>query len=118
MPEKSVHSPERATIAAGIPEINGSLDWRIGFCVGGPVAPVELPTPGGTRSVPILHGIEMQRARTKAKVDEMACPADYAPPGGLSGDRETATAQAAAKCLRRADTSHCAEPEEDPGSHW
>ena len=29
-------------------------------------------------------------------------PADFAPPGGLSGDRETATAQAAAECLKRA----------------
>ncbi len=35
-------------------------------------------------------------------VDEIACPADYAPAAGLSGDRETATAQAAAECLRRA----------------
>ncbi len=31
----------------------------------------------------------------------MACPADYAPAEGLSGDRETATAQAAAEALRR-----------------
>jgi len=106
MPETSVHSPARATIAAGIPEINSSLYWRIGFCVGDPVALVELPTPGGMRSVLILRDIEMQRARAKAKVDEVACPADYAPPGGLSGDRETATAQAAAECLRRAGVTH------------
>ena len=32
----------------------------------------------------------------------MACPRDFTPEGGLSGDRETATAQAAAECLRRA----------------
>jgi Xaa-Pro aminopeptidase len=35
-------------------------------------------------------------------VDQVACPADFEPAGGLSGDRETATAQAAAECLRRA----------------
>jgi Xaa-Pro aminopeptidase len=38
----------------------------------------------------------------------VACPADFAPPGGLSGDRETATAQAAAECLRRAGVDRAA----------
>ena len=50
----------------------------------------------------ILRDIEMQRARRFARADEVACPADFAPASGLSGDRETATAQAAAECLRRA----------------
>jgi Xaa-Pro aminopeptidase len=36
------------------------------------------------------------------RVDEVACPANFTPEGGLSGDRETATAQAAAECARRA----------------
>ena len=36
-----------------------------------------------------------------ARADQVACPADFAPDGGLSGDRETATAQAVAECLRR-----------------
>jgi Xaa-Pro aminopeptidase len=31
----------------------------------------------------------------------VACPRDFEPHGGLSGDRETATAQAVAECLRR-----------------
>ena len=44
----------------------------------------------------------MERARACARVDRVACPADYTPAGGLSGDRETANAQAAAECLRRA----------------
>ena len=95
----------KASISAGIPEINNSLYWRIGFCVGDPVALLEIPTPDGSESILILRDIEMQRARCAARVDRVACPADYAPPGGLSGDRETATAQAAAECLRRAGMS-------------
>lgn len=49
----------------------------------------------------MLRDIEMERARCHARADRVVCPADYAPAGGLSGDRETATAQAAAEFLRR-----------------
>ena len=106
MPDPNPNAAQQAKIAAGIPEINSFLYWRIRFCVGDPIALLELPTPGGSESVLILRDIEMQRARTAAKVDQVACPADYAPSGGLSGDRETATAQAAAECLRRAGVTH------------
>ncbi len=41
-----------------------------------------------------------------AKVDEVYCPADFSPPEGLSGDRETATAQAVAECLLRHKIGH------------
>lgn len=96
-----------ATIMAGIPEINSSLYWRIRFSVGDPAALIELPKDGGRReAVLILRDIEMDRARSHARVDRVACPADYEPEDGLSGDRETATAQAAAECLRRADVTH------------
>jgi Xaa-Pro aminopeptidase len=44
----------------------------------------------------------MHRARQHARADQIACPADFAPESGLSGDRETATAQSVAECLRRA----------------
>ena len=92
-----------ARIMAGIPEINSALYWRIRFAVGDPVALIELPVDGTTtQAVLILRDIEMSRARQKARADRVACPADYAPEGGLSGDRETATAQAAAECLHRA----------------
>jgi len=100
-----VPSPETppARIMAGIPAINSSLYWRIRFSVGDPVALVELPGNGSPgQSVLILRDIEMGRAGRKARTDRVACPADYPPEGGLSGDRETATAQAAAECLRRA----------------
>ncbi len=88
---------------AGIPQLNSALYHRIRFLVGDPVAYVQLPTAdGGAKSVLILRDIEMERARRFARADEVACPGDFAPAGGLSGDRETATAQAAAECLRRA----------------
>ena len=91
-----------ARIAAGIPELHSSLYWRIRFSVGDQVVLMELPTETGTESVLILRDIEMDRARKSARVDRVACPADYTPAGGLSGDRETANAQAAVECLRRA----------------
>jgi Xaa-Pro aminopeptidase len=103
MPDSHSSPAGRATIMAGIPEVNRALYWRIRFSVGDPAALVELPRKHGVReSILILRDIEMGRAREKARVDRVACPADYAPAGGLSGDRETATAQAAAECLRRA----------------
>ena len=97
MPEEQI-----ANICGGVPATNDTLYWRIRFMVGDPVALIELPDSGKTRSVLILRDIEMQRARTSARVDQVGCPADFTPEGGLSGDRETATAQAAAECLRRA----------------
>ncbi len=85
-------------IRAGIPAMNAGLRRRIRFSVGDPVAFIELPE----ESILILRDIEMDRARQKSAADRVACPADFAPKEGLSGDRETATAQAAAECLRRA----------------
>ncbi|HIF01309.1 MAG TPA: aminopeptidase P family protein, partial [Fuerstia sp.] len=81
--------------------MNNTLLWRIRFMVGDPVALLELPNGDGVRSVLLLRDIEMHRARQSANVDQVGCPADFTPEGGLSGDRETATAQAAAECLRR-----------------
>ena len=100
-------SPQRlAYVAAGIPATQSIIYWRIGFSVGDQVVLVELPKDGGFESVLILRDIEMDRARRHARVDRVACPADFAPAGGLSGDRETANAQAAAECLRRAGVTH------------
>jgi Xaa-Pro aminopeptidase len=96
MPDRKI-----AKICAGVPAMNNTLLWRIRFMVGDPVALLEIPDSGGVRSVLLLRDIEMQRARQSARVDQVGCPADFTPDGGLSGDRETATAQAAAECLRR-----------------
>jgi Xaa-Pro aminopeptidase len=95
-------------IMAGIPDVNSALYWRIRFSAGDPVALIDLPgDASAAESVLILRDIEMARARQQARAApgvrlRVTCPADYAPEGGLSGDRETATAQAAAECLRRA----------------
>ena len=94
---------EKAFILGGIPQHNCSIYHRIRFLVGDPVAYLSFPAADGkNRTVLILRDIEMDRARRAVPVDEIACPADYTPAAGLSGDRETATAQAAAECLRRA----------------
>ena len=106
MNHPSPSSPQLARLAAGIPEVHSSLFWRIRFSVGDQVVLIELPHPSGSESVLILRDIEMDRARRGARVDRVACPADYAPEGGLSGDRETANAQAAVECLRRAGVTH------------
>jgi Xaa-Pro aminopeptidase len=93
---------EKALILGGIPQHNCSIYHGIRFLVGDPVAYLRFPADGKTKTVLILRDIEMDRARRVVPADEIACPADYAPAAGLSGDRETATAQAAAECLRRA----------------
>ena len=98
-----------ALLMAGIPQLNSALYHRIRFLVGDPVAYLQLPAADGqTRSVLILRDIEMDRARRSARTDEVACPQDFRPAVGLSGDRETATAQAAAECLRRAGVTRVA----------
>lgn len=100
-------SAPTARLSAGVPQVNNALYWRIGHCVGDPVALVEVPASGGgMQSVLILRDIEMHRAKQHARVDRVACPKDFEPASGLSGDRETATAQAAAECLRQAGVKH------------
>lgn len=89
-------------IAAGAPGNHSSLYWRIRFSVHDQVVLIEVPTATGTESTLILRDIEMDRARQFARVDHVACPAHFSPENGLSGDRETANAQAAAEFLRRA----------------
>ena len=63
--------------------------------------PVIIDFADGT-SVFIVRDIEMDRARKAVRADQVCCAADFEPEGGLSGDRDTALAQAAAECLRRA----------------
>ena len=90
-----------ATVMAGIPATNLSLYRAIRFKVGDPTALLTLPkSDGGTERLLIIRDIEMGRAKQHARVDRVHCPADFEPAGGLSGDRETATAQSVAECLR------------------
>lgn len=94
-------SRSRAIVFAGIPALNAALYHRIRFLVGDPTGYIELNDRGKTKSILILRDIEMGRAKQHAKADEVYCPADFSPEGGLSGDRATATAQALAECLKR-----------------
>ena len=88
-----------AMLLAGLPGRNLSLYRRIRFDVHDPVVFLEIPGQGSTL---IIRDIELQRAYKLAKADRCVPPAEFAPDGGLSGDREIAFAQAAAECLRRA----------------
>ncbi len=96
-----------ARMMAGIPTLNAGLYRKIRFLVGDPVAWIEFYSEEGSAGVPvtestlILRDIEMQRARASANATHIACPADFTPTGGLSGDRETATAQSAAEFVVR-----------------
>ncbi|MDZ4848336.1 MAG: M24 family metallopeptidase [Pirellulaceae bacterium] len=95
-------SPWQARIMAGIPSLNAALYRRIRFLVGDPVSIIEIGGDAGTvTSTLILRDIEIERAKAKARADAFACPKDFEPATGLSGDRETATAQATAECLLR-----------------
>ena len=101
---RSDDSADTARVIAGVPALNSTFYHRIRFSVGDPAALIELPAEGDQpRSVLVLRDIEMERARKHAAVDQVGCPADFEPESGLSGDRETATAQAVAECLRRND---------------
>jgi len=96
-----------ARMMAGIPTLNAGLYRKIRFLVGDPVAWIELPCGTGgdgaqsNESTLILRDIEMHRARVSANATHICCPADFTPSGGLSGDRETATAQSAAEFVLR-----------------
>ncbi|MCY2974904.1 MAG: M24 family metallopeptidase [Planctomycetota bacterium] len=100
-------SKKTARIMAGVPTLNASLYRRIRFLVGDPVALLEVPGVNGTvESKLILRDIEIERAKLKADAQSFYSPKDFAPADGLSGDRELATAQAAAECLRRSGVTH------------
>jgi Xaa-Pro aminopeptidase len=91
-----------AIVMAGIPATNSALYHATRFKVFDPTALVRLnPGQPNEKSILIMRDIEMDRARKHAKVDVVCCPKDFEPESGLSGDRETATAQAVTELLRR-----------------
>lgn len=112
---------KEAFLSAGIPASNPTLYRQIRFFAGDPAALLEFsewtpipnarptvfsaerekdPVGSGSRLL-ILRDIENERARESATVDFVAAPADFTPESGLSGDRETATAQSVAEAFRR-----------------
>ena len=107
-------------LTAGIPASSPVLYRQIRFSAGDPAALLEFPDPKlvisearptlycrsaernrVSTTLLILRDIENERAVSSATVDYVASPADFSPAGGLSGDRETATAQSAAEAFRR-----------------
>lgn len=87
----------RAVILAGVPTHNPWLFRRAPFAAGDPAAFIEVP---GKGSLFLVRDIELERAKAARIADRACAPAAFAPSGGLSADRETATAQAAAEALR------------------
>jgi Xaa-Pro aminopeptidase len=87
-----------ARVMAGNPSTNKSLYRSVRFMVHDAMIAIDLPD--GTRTL-ILREIEMERAKKHARADRVYGYSDFAPSGGLSGDRETAAAQATAECLKR-----------------
>lgn len=90
--------PQRSTIRGGIPLANSTLFHVTQFAVGDPVVFLEIEGEGTTC---IVRDVELDRALQQVKADRIRVPADFTPEEGLSADREVATAQAAAECLRR-----------------
>ena len=92
------HPPAIARILAGYADKNASLFKRFGVPLGDPGAWIELDL----KRVALVRDLEMDRVRQKGHADDVTCPAEHPPPAGLSADRETATAEAAAQLLRSA----------------
>lgn len=92
-------SSKRTTLLAGIAANNATLFHRIRFVVGDSAVIIDF---ADGASLLIIRDIEMDRARQAGSADRVCCSADFEPEGGLSGDRDTALAQATAECLRRA----------------
>ena len=82
-------------IFAGYAVSNASLYRRLQVTLGDPAA--FLVVDG--QKIALVRDLEMDRVRAHSKADVVTCPAEHEPSGGLSADRETATAQAATHFL-------------------
>ncbi len=95
-------APHQASLLGGIPAENPTLFRKVLLTAGDPAAWIE--SRAGETTL-LIRDIEMQRAAAASGADKVCCPADFPPAGGLSADRATATAQAAAECLRQRGVS-------------
>lgn len=108
-----------AALCGGIPALSATLYHEIRFSVGDPAALLTLQRSSGeTHRVLLIRDIELDRARSSARADAFHAPSDFAPVGGLSGNRETATAQAAAECLRRHGVRRVRIDRSTPSVFW
>ena len=87
---------KRTTVLAGHSTTNATLFHRCRFLVGD--SSVAIDFADGT-STYLVRDIEMDRARRAVQTDQINCAADFIPEGGLSGDRDTALAQATAEWI-------------------
>lgn len=87
-----------ATLLGGIPAENPTLFRKALMTAGDPAAWIE--TVAGESTL-IIRDVEVDRARQSSTAGRVTSPAEFSPEGGLDPDRATATAQAAAECLRR-----------------
>lgn len=115
-----VTSTVHVSLCAGIPAISASLHHKIRFPVGDPAALITIDdgTGAAPRTILILRDIEMDRARKHARADAFHSPADFTPASGLSGDRETATAQSVAECVRRTGAKSVSIDRTTPAIYW
>lgn len=93
---------QSTTVLAGLSSSNAALFHRVRFLA--PDSSVIIDFANGTSKY-MVRDIEMDRARSSVRTDQVCCAADFTPAGGLSGDRDTALAQATAECLRQAGES-------------
>jgi Xaa-Pro aminopeptidase len=84
------------SIMAGAPTSNFAVYHRLRFQTGDTIVCIDL---GGGETYAIMRDIEMGRAKEAKAARHIHCPPDFAPAGGLSGDREIGNAQAAAELL-------------------
>ncbi|MGD9692798.1 MAG: M24 family metallopeptidase [Phycisphaerales bacterium] len=93
---------KKAYIWGGVPAHNPWLLHKTRFVVGDPVAYLSIPNGAAKpETFFILREIELDRAKKQADATHVHGYSDFTPSSGLSGDRETATAQSAAECLTR-----------------
>ncbi len=82
-------------IFAGFAVSNASLYRRLQVTLGDPAAFTVI----NGQKIALVRDLEMDRVRVHSIADVVTCPAEHEPPGGLSADRETATAQAVTQLL-------------------
>ncbi|MDA1007900.1 MAG: Xaa-Pro peptidase family protein [Planctomycetota bacterium] len=106
-------------VFAGIPATNLALYWRIRFSVGDPAALIiERDGTEHRSSTLIIRDIEVERAKLHARADHVFSPAEFTPLGGLSIDRETATAQSLAEFVRRRGAKRVTCDRTLPALYW
>lgn len=84
-------------VMAGIAEKNASLFRRIRVPLGDPAVWIE----SQAESIAMVRDLEMDRVRQHSSATRVTCPTEFAPPTGLSPDRETATAEALVELLQQ-----------------